>query len=162
MPRRPGATTAPGGGDRRRVRRLLGRRRRGAARRLGGQVAAHRPLAVRAPPRLPPAGTPSRSGAGGDHDCVLLGDGGRLVATSVAPRAACAGTVTLTAKAGKETLLTKTAGPRLKDRACEYAAKLSLSAKQRGKATSVEVTAAFSGNDALLAATSKARRLKLA
>lgn len=87
---------------------------------------------------------------------------GRLVAGAVADRTACSGKVTVTAKAGRKTLLTRTATLKLKDGACEYTVTLSLTAKQRGTAKVVKVTAAFPGNDALLAAASKARTLKLA
>ena len=87
---------------------------------------------------------------------------GRLVVTTVAPRIACTGQVTLTLKAGTKTLLTKAPVLKLKDGACEYAGKLTISAKARKTARTAKITASFAGNAALLAASSKAVTARLA
>ena len=86
---------------------------------------------------------------------------GRLIATDVSARAGCLGSITVSAKTATKTLATTTAKLTLRDGACQYSATLTITRKQRGKATSVKLSARFPGNTALLAASSTAARLRL-
>ncbi|MEZ5100268.1 MAG: hypothetical protein R3C15_10820 [Thermoleophilia bacterium] len=87
---------------------------------------------------------------------------GRLVATAVADATACKGTVTVTARAGTRTLTARKPKLRLRDGACEYTARLTITRKARRTARTARITATFSGNDTLTTATAKARTARLA
>lgn len=125
-----------------------------------------------APPALPPA-PPAPGKATPEKLTLTLAPGrdasaphatratGRLVAPDTPTTTACQGVVTVTVAAGTRTVLTRSAPLRRKDGACEYAVGLSLTAKQRGTARSVKVTAGFGGNAALLPASARARTLRL-
>ena len=87
---------------------------------------------------------------------------GTDLVTTLPAATTCKGTVTVTAKAGTRTLATKPATLKLTDGVCQYTAKLTISSSQRKTARTATITAAFAGNDSLLAATSKTATAKLA
>lgn len=130
-------------------------------------------IAVAAPAAPPPPPPPPAAKAKADRLTLALAADrdtsaphrakvtGRLVAATVSDQAGCRGSITVTAKAGKRTLARRTVRLKAKDGACEYAATLTISARQRGNATSAQVAAAFPGNDALLPVTSRTRTFRL-
>ncbi|MEZ5100818.1 MAG: hypothetical protein R3C15_13665 [Thermoleophilia bacterium] len=86
---------------------------------------------------------------------------GRLVATRVADRAGCRGTVTVKVTSGTRTVRRRSVKLRLRDGACQYSASIAVTAAQRGGARRVRIVASFPGNAALLGTTSRPRALRL-
>lgn len=85
---------------------------------------------------------------------------GRLVATSLAARDGCRGSVALSIRAGRRTLARRTARLRLKDGACEYEAAATVTPPKQARR--LTAAARFGGNAALLAKAARALTIRLA
>lgn len=86
-----------------------------------------------------------------------------LAITKTIPATACQGIVTITAKAGKRTIVTQRPALRLKNGSCRAAARITIrNRKKTGKARKLKVAAAFAGNALLTPITGKAVTARIA
>ena len=85
---------------------------------------------------------------------------GRLVATRLAARDGCRGSVALSIRAGRRTLARRTARLRLKDGACEYQAAATVTLPKGARR--LTAAARFGGNAALLAKAARSLTIRLA
>jgi alpha-tubulin suppressor-like RCC1 family protein len=85
-----------------------------------------------------------------------------MIVTKAALATACKGTITFTAKAGSKTVLTQRAPLRLLRGTCSATATLTIRSRARtGKAKALAIRAAFAGNAALTALTSRAASARI-